>query len=206
MSSKNTNVSRRKFLAQSSKTAAGVFAATALASCTTAETSRPTRIKAIGANERINLAVIGIRGRGMSLAQGFAKIDNVRVKTLCDIDENLFAERAKKIAEIQGSTPDTKYDLRDVYDDKEIDAVVIGAPNHWHALATIWACQAGKHVYVEKPCSHNVWEGRKMIEAARKYNRLVQVGFQNRSRLDSNAAMKFLHDGKLGKIYMARGL
>ncbi|MHC4739253.1 MAG: Gfo/Idh/MocA family protein [Planctomycetota bacterium] len=206
MSSKNTKVTRRKFLSQSSKTAAGVFAASALASCTTVERSVPTKIKAKGANERINLAVIGIRGRGISLAEGFAKIDNVRVKTLCDIDENLFAERVKRIGEIQGSEPNTKYDLRRVYDDKYIDAVVIGAPNHWHALATIWACQAGKHVYVEKPCSHNVWEGRKMIEAARKYNRLVQVGFQNRSRLESNAAMKFLHDGKLGKIYMARGL
>ncbi|MHC4394835.1 MAG: Gfo/Idh/MocA family protein [Planctomycetota bacterium] len=206
MSSKTKEISRRKFLAHSSKTAAGVFAASALASCATVPTTCATKTKAIGANERINLAVIGIKGRGMSLAQGFAKISNVRVKTLCDVDENLFAERAKKITEIQGSTPGTKYDLRRVYDDKDIDAVVIGAPNHWHALATIWACQAGKHVYVEKPCSHNVWEGRKMVEAARKYNRLVQVGFQSRSRRSINAAIKFLHDGKLGKIYMARGL
>ena len=180
MSSKNERITRRNFLSQGGKTAAGAFAVSALASCTTAESSMPTKIKARGANERINLAVIGIRGRGMALAQGFAKLDNVRVKTLCDIDENLFAERVKKISGIQGSDPNTTYDLRRVYDDKYIDAVVIAAPNHWHALATIWACQAGKHVYVEKPCSHNVWEGRKMIEAARKYNRLVQVGFQNR--------------------------
>ena len=96
--------------------------------------------------------------------------------------------------------------MRKVFDNKDIDAVGIATPNHWHALATIWAAQAGKHVYVEKPASHNVFEGRKMVEASRKYNVLVQVGFQNRSRVNTNAAIKFIRDGKLGKIYMARGL
>jgi predicted dehydrogenase len=98
------------------------------------------------------------------------------------------------------------WDMREVFDDNDIDAVSIATPNHWHALATVWACQAGKHVYVEKPCSHNVFEGRKMIEAARKYNRRVQVGFQNRSIRNVMAAMKFLHDGGIGDVYMAKGL
>jgi len=96
--------------------------------------------------------------------------------------------------------------MRKVFDDKEIDAVSFATPNHWHALGTIWACQAGKHVYVEKPCSHNIFEGRKMIEASRKYNVRVQVGFQNRSISNVMEAIKFLHDGGIGDVYMARGL
>ena len=100
----------------------------------------------------------------------------------------------------------TELDLRKVFEEKEIDAVAVAMPNHWHALATIWACQAGKHVYCEKPCSHNIFEGRKMVEAARKYDRFVEVGFQNRSIKNVRSAMEFLRSGKLGRIYMARGL
>jgi predicted dehydrogenase len=206
MSSLFRKISRREFLSRGGQTAAGVVIAGSLASCTSTP-SRPACARgALGANEQINLAVIGIRGRGMDLAEGFAEIPNVRVKTICDIDENLFAERIKEIEEIQGLAPSTEYDLRRVFDDKDIDAVVIAVPNHWHTLATVWACQAGKHVYVEKPSCHNIWEGRKMIEAARKYNRIVSVGFQNRSINNIRQAIKFLHDGKLGEIYMARGL
>jgi predicted dehydrogenase len=142
----------------------------------------------------------------MEIARGFAKIPNVCVKTLVDVDENFYAERIKKIGEIQKFTPSTEYDLRRMLDDKDIDAVAIATPDHWHALATIWACQTGKDVYVEKPCSHNIWEGRKMVEAARKYNRVIQAGFQNRSIENVCQAIKFLHDGGLGEIYMARGL
>jgi predicted dehydrogenase len=142
----------------------------------------------------------------MEIARGFAKIPNVCVKTLVDVDENLYAKRVKEIGEIQKFTPSTEYDLRRVFDDKDIDAVAIATPDHWHALATIWACQAGKDVYVEKPCSHNIWEGRKMVEAAHKYNRVVQAGFQNRSIENVRQTIKFLHDGGLGEIYMARGL
>ncbi len=206
MSSKQKEISRRDFLSNGTQTIAASAAAAALASSITAKPTAAAESCTIGANELVNVAVIGIRGRGMSLARNFAKIPNVRVKTLCDIDENLFASRVKEIAEIQNFKPGTDYDMHSVFADKDIDAVVIGAPNHWHALATIWACQAGKHVYVEKPCSHNIFEGRKMIEAARKYNRIVQVGFQNRSITSVRQAMKFLHDGKLGEVYMARGL
>jgi len=206
MSCEDRKISRRQFLTRSTQTAAGIVAAGSFVSSTAAQTTSNAGSRVLGANEQINLAVIGIRGRGQELAGGFAKIPNVQIKTLCDVDENLFAERIEKIEEIQGSAPATENDLRRVYDDKDIDAVVIAAPNHWHALATIWACQAGKHVYVEKPCSHNIREGRKMVEAARRYDRFVAVGFQNRSIRNVCQAMKFLHDGKLGEIYMARGL
>jgi len=95
--------------------------------------------------------------------------------------------------------------MRKVFEDKDIDAVFIATPNHWHALSTIWACQAGKHVYIEKPSSHNVWEGRKMVEAAKRYTRMVQVGFQNRSISNVMQAMEFLHGGGIGEVFMARG-
>ncbi len=128
------------------------------------------------------------------------------VKTICDVDENLWSERVRAVESIQGQAPGTEYDFRKVLDDQQIDAVSLATPNHWHALGTIWAVQAGKDVYVEKPTSHNVFEGRKMIEAARKYNRIVQVGFQNRSIENVRKAMQFLHNGGIGEVYMARGL
>ncbi|MDR7128262.1 putative dehydrogenase [Algoriphagus sp. 4150] len=162
----------------------------------------------IGANERINIAVVGIRGQGSNhIDQWCALKDNrnVRLKTLCDADEQYFEPGSKVVIEKTGITPLTEWDIRKVLEDKEIDAVSLAIPNHWHALATIWACQAGKHVYVEKPASHNVWEGRKMVEAARKYDRRVQVGFQNRSIANVMEAMEFLHGGGIGDVYMARG-
>lgn len=162
----------------------------------------------IGANERINLAVIGIRGQGSNhINQWCALKDNrnVRLKTLCDADEQYFEPKSKVVIEKTGLTPQTEWDMRKVFDDQEIDAVSFAVPNHWHALGTIWACQSGKHVYVEKPASHNVWEGRKMVEAARKYDRRVQVGFQNRSISNVMEAMEFLHGGGIGNVYMARG-
>lgn len=163
----------------------------------------------IGANERINAAIIGIRGRGVSHINAWCDLKNshnVRLKTLCDTDEQFFDPRSKTVFEKTGIKPLTEWDMRKVLDDKEIDAVSFATPNHWHALGTIWACQAGKHVYVEKPASHNIWEGRKMIEAARKYNRRVQVGFQNRSIPNVMEAMKFLHEGGIGEVNVARGL
>lgn len=163
----------------------------------------------IGANERITMAVIGIRGQGNGHIGKWCSLKdnrNVFLKTLCDVDEQFFQDRSKKVEDAIGTKPLTVWDMREVFDDREIDAVSIATPNHWHALATIWACQAGKHVYVEKPCSHNVFEGRKMIEAAIKYNRRVQVGFQNRSIRNVMQAMKFLHDGGIGDVYMSKGL
>jgi len=164
--------------------------------------------RVLGANDKVVLASIGVRGQGNALKRGFARLPNVEIKTICDIDANIGNERIHdaKLADVATFKPGYAQDLRRVFEDKDIDGVVIAVPNHWHALATIWALQAGKHVYVEKPASHTVWEGRKMVEAARKYNKVVQVGTMNRSRPAVIQAMKFLHDGGIGKVYMARGL
>ncbi len=201
-----SRLSRRQFLGKTAKTAAGAIAVGSLASCEAPTASPAAKARKLGANDTINVAVVGIRARGMDLADGFARIPKVRIRTLCDVDENLFGSRAKTIADITGEAPLYVKDIRDVCGDKDVDAVLIAAPNHWHALAAIWACQAGKHVYVEKPCSHNIFEGRKMVETARKYNRIVQVGFQSRSMDNIRQAMKFLHEGGIGELYMARGL
>jgi len=162
-----------------------------------------------GANERITVAVCGIRGQGGGHVNTWSRMKeshNVRLKTICDVDEQFFEQRAKTVMTNTGETPKTEWDMRKVFEDKEIDAVSFGTPNHWHALGTIWACQAGKHVYVEKPASYAVWEGRKMVDAARKYNVRVQVGLQNRSIPEVREAIKFMHNGGIGKVYLARGL
>ncbi len=162
-----------------------------------------------GSNERINIAVVGIRNQGsvhIDTWCGLSKNQNVAIKTICDADEQFFDSRSKTIQERTGVKPLTEWDIKKVLDDKEIDAVSIVVPNHWHALAAIWACQSGKHVYVEKPVSHNLWEGRKMIEASRKYNVRMQAGFQSRSANNLREAMEFLHGGGIGDVYMARGL
>src|SRR5262245_36325666 len=159
--------------------------------------------RVIGANDRVVIASIGVRGQGNSLKRGFARLKNVEHKTICDIDANLAAERINdpKLKDVPTFKPAFAQDLRRVLDDKDIDAVVIATPNHWHALATIWALQAGKHVYVEKPASHTVWEGRRMVDAAARYGRLVQVGTMNRSRPAVKDAIKFMHEGGIGKVY-----
>jgi predicted dehydrogenase len=163
----------------------------------------------IGANDRINMAVIGIRNQGTVHLNSYCDLKNsknVVVRTVCDADERLFPPAVELVSKKTGAQPGTEWDLKKVLDDKEIHAVSIVVPNHWHALATVWACQAGKHVYVEKPASHNIWEGRKMIEAGRKYNVRVQVGMNNRSSVNIIEAMKFLHDGGIGELFMARAL
>jgi len=203
MSYKREKISRRKFLTSSAKTAAGLVTAGALASSAAAA---GVKGRVLGANEHITAAIVGIGGRNSSFLRSFNKTRNASVKTVCDIDENRFGEYAKRTEDAQGFAPTTEYDLRNLYDDKDIDAVYIATTNHWHALATIWACQAGKHVLVEKPSSHNIWEGRKMVEAARKYNCRVQVGFQRRSNPNEQRFIKFIQSGELGEIYMARGL
>ena len=162
-----------------------------------------------GANERINVGVIGIRNQGtvhLNAWCGLKDSHNVQVRTVCDTDEQLFAPAVELVKQKSGVTPATEWDLHRVLGDKEVDVVSIVTPNHWHALATIWACQAGKHVYVEKPASHNIWEGRKMIEAARKYKLRMQVGLNNRSARNVREAMAFLHSGGLGEVYLARAL
>jgi predicted dehydrogenase len=164
--------------------------------------------RVIGANDKVVLASIGIRGQGNALKRGFAKLPNVEIKTLCDIDANLADERVNdaKLKDVATFKPGFVQDLRRVLDDKDIDGVIIATPNQWHALATIWALQAGKHVYVEKPASYTVWEGRQMVSAASRYNKIVQVGTMNRSRPAVRQAIEFIHKGGIGKVRMARGL
>ena len=157
-------------------------------------------------SERLRVAVIGVRGRGRSHVKGFSASPDSVVTTICDTDLNVVGKALKIVEEAGGPKPKVVQDLRRVMDDKDIDLVSIATPDHWHALAAIWACQAGKDVYVEKPVSHNVSEGRRIVEAARKYDRIVQTGTQNRSEVDMQEAMKFLHEGGIGKIYMAKAL
>jgi predicted dehydrogenase len=133
-------------------------------------------------------------------------VKNIRLKTICDVDEQFFPESAKTVFEKTSIKPLTEWDMRKVFDDRDIHAVSFATPNFWHALGTIWACQAGKHVYVEKPACWDIWEGRKMIEASAKYNVRIQVGHQSRSMSFIKDAIKFLHDGGIGDIFMARGL
>lgn len=154
-----------------------------------------------GANDKVVLALIGAGARGSKLIMDlYNNTENVEVKYICDVDSARGGHVIKELEKLQGFAPEHVKDMRTVYDDKDIDAVVIAAPEHWHALATIWACQAGKETYIEKVVSMNVVEGQKMIEATRKYKRIVQCGTQNRSGSYSFSARKYIREGKLGKI------
>jgi predicted dehydrogenase len=159
-----------------------------------------------GANDKVTIAVIGINGRGASHIEGYMELPNAEVTCLCDCDLKVLESRAKEFEKKYSKKVIQQQDLRRVFEDKSIDAVSIATPNHWHSLATIWACQAGKDVYVEKPGSHNIWEGRQMVEAAKKYDRIVQHGVQLRSSVAVREAIKHLRDGLIGRVYMARGL
>ncbi|MBD3629971.1 Gfo/Idh/MocA family oxidoreductase [Cyclobacterium sp.] len=163
----------------------------------------------IGSNDRIHLAQIGIRNQGTVHINNYCRLKdshNVALKVLCDTDEALFDAKSKIVFDKTGIKPELEWDIRKVLENKEIDAVSMATPNHWHALATVWACQAGKHVYVEKPASHTIWEGRKMVEAAQKSGLTVQVGLTNRAYTNVRDAIQFLHEGEIGKVYMARAL
>lgn len=200
--------SRRTFL----KTAAtGALIAAVTPSTLSAQVTKPVIIPASakGANDRIRVAVAGINGRGKShidTIMGLAGNGNVEVVTLCDPDMNLLRDRAKSFEDKYGKKVSVEQDFRRVLEDKDIDAVTLATPNHWHALQTVWACQAGKDVYVEKPATHNIYEGKKIVEAAYKYNRIVQHGVQLRSSVAIREAVKHLEEGLIGRVYMARGL
>jgi predicted dehydrogenase len=170
--------------------------------------SMPTIIPAtvFGANDKVRVAVLGVNGRGTTHIEGYMNLPDVEVACLCDPDLVILAQRAGEFEKKYGKKVIQQQDLRRVYEDKSIDVVSIATPNHWHSLAAIWACQAGKDIYVEKPGSHNIFEGRKMVEAAAKYNRIVQHGVQLRSSVAVQEAIKHLHDGLIGNVYMARGL
>jgi len=191
------NINRRKFLKQTTAVSTGVMVSLPMMKNSFAKNSP---------NDTVNIAVIGIRSRGKDHYKALAKIPNVKIAVLCDIDQRLFPEAVADVEKLTGYKPEIETEYRKVLDNKDIDAVSIATPNHWHALQTIWACQAGKDVYVEKPVSHTVVEGRKIVEAARKYNRVVQTGTQARSGVAMNKAMKFIKEDGLGDVYMAKGL
>ncbi len=159
-----------------------------------------------GANEEIRVAVAGFRSKGKSHIQHFQEIPGVQVIALCDVDQALLGPQVEEFQkeysrEVHGYT-----DIRKVLDRKDVDAIICSTTNHWHALMTVWACQAGKDVYVEKPVSHEIWEGRKMVQAARKYNRIVQSGTQARSDTGLQEALEYIRQGELGKILCARSI
>lgn len=190
-------MNRRSFVRASAGTVAGLAAGTTLL-----KDARPA--KAVSANGKILLALVGAGGRGYVLAQNFCAVKDVEFKYVCDVNDRTGAGLMRMLEKAQGRAPQRVKDLRRTFEDKEVDGVVIATPEHWHALATIWACQAGKDVYVEKNPSLTIWEGRKMIEAARKYDRIVQVGFQNRSGPYARSAREYLQSGKLGKVVLVK--
>ncbi len=162
-----------------------------------------------GANEDIRIGVVGFGGRGSDHIHGYRELrkkgEKVRIVALCDVDKDILA-KALKTSNEQNEEVAAYTDLRQLLENKNVDAISIATPNHWHSLATVWACQAGKDVYVEKPISHNVWEGRQAVEAARKHQRIVQAGTQSRSSSGIQEAVEWVREGHLGKILIARGL
>ena len=158
-----------------------------------------------GANDTIRVCVVGINGRGGSHIGGFGDIEGVQVVALCDVDRKVLESKARAFEKKYSRKPETYLDIRQMLENKNIDAISIATPNHWHSLATIWACQAGKDVYVEKPCSHNIFEGRKCVEAARKYNRIVQHGTQSRSSGGWAKQIAAVKSGKYGKLLVSKG-
>lgn len=159
--------------------------------------------RVLGANDRVRIAVAGIHGRGQTHITGFGGMKDVEIAYLVDPDSRLFASRSELVKRTAGNTPVCVQDIRRALDDKRLDAVSIVTPNHWHALMAIWACQAGKDVYVEKPCSHNISEGRKLVEAARKYDRIVQHGTQRRSDPQWIQLVNDVRNGKYGQLLIS---
>jgi predicted dehydrogenase len=193
--SSESDVTRRDFLKTAAKTTASASALSGITFVT-----RPERV--FGANDRVRLGVCGLKNRGKDHIEAFLRVPNVEIAALCDVDDTVLNKRRSEI----GGSPRTVVDVRRLLEDQSLDAISIAAPNHWHALMAIWACQAGKDVYVEKPCSHNVWEGRQLVRAAEKYGRIVQHGTQSRSARALIEAINHLHGGTFGEIYLARGL
>lgn len=191
---------RRRFLEES-----------LLATAAAAAAARPRALFAqesreVGANDQINAAIIGCGIRGKQHAKVLAGQKDCRIAYVCDPDQDRADEVAADLVELGRSKPKVVQDLRAAIDDKDVDVVFIAAPNHWHVLAAIWAMRAGKDVYVEKPVSHNVHEGRRMVEEARKLGRICQGGTQNRSRGALAAAVDYMRAGKLGEVKLARSV
>ena len=161
---------------------------------------------AVGANDRVRVAIVGLRGRGFEHIKAYQKIPGVEIAAICDVDESVISTRLADMEALGLPKPATFVDYRKLLEDKSIDAVSVATPNHWHALMGIWACQAGKDAYIEKPLSHSWWEGKQLVAAAAKYNRIVQHGTQSRSSIGAKEAIQHLRSGLLGAVYLSRGL
>ena len=196
---KGTDISRRDFFKTTMGTGAG-FAALGGISLI----AHPERVW--GANERVRVAVVGLHGQGWAHVEEYSKLPGVEVAALCDVDESVLAKRLAEMEKLGLPKPKTYIDYRELLGDKSIDAVSIATPNHWHSLMGIWACQAGKDVYVEKPCSHTWFEGRQLVRAAEKYARVVQHGTNSRSGVAVIDGIRKMREGLIGEVYMARGL
>jgi len=193
---------RREFLEDSMFATAAAVAANAAPNLF-ADEEKPSK----SPNETLGVAVVGVNGRGNSHISAFAGRSDTEILYVCDVDREIGPKRAEEVGKRQGGrTPKFVEDIRKLLEDPKVDIVSIATPNHWHALGAIWSIQAGKDVYVEKPVSHNVSEGRRIVEAARKHNRICQTGTQSRSNPGMIGVMEYLHSGKLGEVKLARGL
>ncbi|MFO0843596.1 MAG: Gfo/Idh/MocA family oxidoreductase [Gemmataceae bacterium] len=197
-------IDRRSFLSETAFLTA--CAAMAPAAGRLAADEKAAATKGGPASDKLRVACVGVRGQGMSHVRGYAGRHNCVVTTICDVDSGVIGPAMKHVKGKQGTEPAYEKDIRKVVEDKNIDVISIATPNHWHALAAIWAMQNGKDVYVEKPVSHNVLEGRRIVEASRKYNKICQTGTQSRSQPGMREAVQFIHDGKIGTVKLARGL
>ncbi|MCU1295050.1 MAG: Oxidoreductase domain protein, partial [Bryobacterales bacterium] len=157
-------------------------------------------------NDTVRVACVGVRGQGQSHIKAYSKMPNVEIAALCDVDESVLGQRLKDAEGLTGKRPAAFTDLRKLLEDKNIDAISIATPNHWHALQAIWGCQAGKDVYVEKPCAYNIFEAQQLLAAAQKYKRMVQHGTNARSSPTMQEAVQRVREGVIGTPYMSRGL
>ena len=157
-------------------------------------------------NDTVRVACVGVRGQGNSHIKAYLGMPNVEIAALCDVDENVLNMRLGEIEKAGRKRPAAYFDLRKLLEDKNIDAISIATPNHWHTLQTIWGCQAGKDVYVEKPCAHNMFETRQIVAAKNRYNRMVQHGTNSRSTVALREAMQKIQEGVIGDVYMARAV
>src|SRR5262245_60151095 len=158
-----------------------------------------------GPNGVVRVAVVGCNGQGKAHIGAYTKMADVEVAAICDVDDSVLKQRCGEVEKNSGKRPKEYVDIRKLLEDKTIDAISIATPNHWHSLMGIWACQAGKDVYVEKPCSHSYWEGKQVVAAARKYNRIVPHGLDSRATAAPREAMQKLQEAGIGDVYRARG-
>ena len=188
-----SKIKRRDFIKATSAAAAGAAAL-----------GTPAFSSPLGANDRINLAVIGVNGRGKAHTKATVFSENLRVSHVCDVDQEILDKHLEYSTTELGYTPETETDFRRLLENRDVDAVAIATPEHWHTPMAIMAMQAGKHVYLEKPCSHNPWENELLVKVQRKYGKICQMGNQQRSSVTSNMAIKDIKAGIIGKVYMGK--